>query len=802
MLIAKVVVDVATGETNQLYDYIVPVEWEKIVERGMRVGVPFGNRYVLGYIIDLTAETAYPVHKLKPLAELLDASPVLTEELLALGNWLSETTLSLKVTAYQAMIPAALKGKVDKQFVLTDGPVPEEVRKYFGKRKIIPFAEMINDKSAAEKINDWLKNEYIQVRYTVKNKVAAKKEKIISINGTDEEIEKFLAALHKRSEKQRQLLLYMKEHKEVPLRQIIENNIATRTTVKTLIEKKILIESEREVYRHPYADENEKRPKKLDLTKKQQKVLAPILQTIENHEHRTFLLHGVTGSGKTEIYMQAIERVLKKGKEAIILVPEISLTPQMVARFKGRFGKKVAVMHSGLSVGEKYDEWRKMAKKEVSVVVGARSAIFAPFTNIGIIIIDEEHEASYKQEESPKYHARDVAIYRAKYHSCPVVLGSATPSLESYARALKGRYELLTLNERVNQMQLPKVHVVDMREELRDGNRSMFSRALFEKMVDRLKKNEQIVLFLNRRGHSTFVMCRDCGYVPACPHCDISFTYHKTNHSLHCHYCGKEERFMNVCPSCQSPHIRFFGAGTQKVEEQLAKILPEARVIRMDVDTTRKKGAHEKLLNRFAKGEGDILLGTQMIAKGLDFPNVTLVGVLAADSMLYLPDFRAAERTFQLLMQVSGRAGRHELAGEVIIQTYTPNHYSIEYVKRHDYEKFFYHEMQLRKANGYPPYYYLTIVTVSHPELKETVQTTEKISRFLKNELSKETAVLGPVASPIVRLKDRYRYQCMIKYKNEPKLNEALKKILTHFRQEIHRGELQISIDPNPIVIL
>ncbi|CKF57162.1 primosome assembly protein PriA [Streptococcus pneumoniae] len=493
--------------------------------------------------------------------------------------------------------------------------------------------------------------------------------------------------------------------------------------------------------------------------------------------------------------------MLEKGKEAIVLVPEIALTPQMVDRFKGRFGSQVAVLHSALSVGEKYDEWRKILRKEVKVVVGARSAVFAPFENLGIIIIDEEHESSYKQEDNPRYHARDVAVWRGQYHKCPIVLGSATPTLESFARAKKGVYELLTMEKRMNEQALPTVEIVDMREELRDGNRSMFSKALHEKIADRLEKKEQMVLFLNRRGHSTFVMCRDCGYVVQCPHCDISLTYHKMNHRLKCHYCSYEENMPTACPACQSTYIRFFGTGTQKVEEEITKLFPEARVIRMDVDTTSRKGMHEKLLKAFGEEKADILLGTQMIAKGLDFPKVTLVGVLTADTMLHLPDFRASEKTYQLLTQVSGRAGRHELPGEVIIQTYTPEHYSIELAKNQQYDVFFDQEMQMRRTRQYPPYYYVVLVTVSHPELLKAVQVTEKIALYLRTHCSQQTMVLGPVASAIPRIKDRYRYQCMIKYKREPNLKNVLKMVNEHYQAEMQK-ELQISIDFNPTMLM
>ncbi|CEY29386.1 primosome assembly protein PriA [Streptococcus pneumoniae] len=593
----------------------------------------------------------------------------------------------------------------------------------------------------------------------------------------------------------------MENYKSTPLKVITEELQITDAPIKALVKKGFISEKYVEVYRNPYDDDDFEQTKPFPLTEEQKQVITPILSSITNETYNPFLLYGVTGSGKTEVYLQSIAAVLKKGKEAIVLVPEIALTPQMVDRFKGRFGSQVAVLHSALSVGEKYDEWRKILRKEVKVVVGARSAVFAPFENLGIIIIDEEHESSYKQEDNPRYHARDVAVWRGQYHKCPIVLGSATPTLESFARAKKGVYELLTMEKRMNEQALPTVEIVDMREELRDGNRSMFSKALHEKIADRLEKKEQMVLFLNRRGHSTFVMCRDCGYVVQCPHCDISLTYHKMNHRLKCHYCSYEENMPTECPACQSTYIRFFGTGTQKVEEEITKLFPEARVIRMDVDTTSRKGMHEKLLKAFGEEKADILLGTQMIAKGLDFPKVTLVGVLTADTMLHLPDFRASEKTYQLLTQVSGRAGRHELPGEVVIQTYTPEHYSIELAKNQQYDVFFDQEMQMRRTRQYPPYYYVVLVTVSHPELLKAVQVTEKIASYLRTHCSQQTMVLGPVASAIPRIKDRYRYQCMIKYKREPNLKNVLKMVNEHYQAEMQK-ELQISIDFNPTMLM
>ena len=482
-----------------------------------------------------------------------------------------------------------------------------------------------------------------------------------------------------------------------------------------------------------------------------------------------------------------------------MLVPEIALTPQMVERFKGRFGESVAVLHSGLSQGEKYDEWRKIEREEAQVVVGARSAIFAPLKNIGLIIIDEEHESSYKQDETPRYHARDLAIWRSKYHHCPIVLGSATPSLESRARAQKGVYQLLQLNHRAKAAaQLPAIEIVDMREEFQNHRTSTFSANLQEKIQNRLDKKEQTVLLLNRRGYSSFVMCRDCGFVLPCPNCDISLTLHMDTRSMRCHYCGHEEPIPNRCPNCGGNKIRYYGTGTQKVEEELRELYPQARTLRMDVDTTRRKGAHEQILQKFGAKEADILLGTQMIAKGLDFPEVTLVGVLNADTSLNLPDFRSSEHTFQLLTQVSGRAGRAEKAGEVVIQTFNPQHYAIELAKKQNYEQFYQQEMHVRHRGGYPPYYFTVKITASHPEEQVAAKKIFQIANQLKEVLSPQSLLLGPTPSMILRVKNRYYYQLIIKYKHEPNLPHVLDEILNGSQKEQRQG-LFVAIDNEPL---
>lgn len=802
-MIAEVIVDVTTKAIDRPFDYRVPDRFKDLVKAGMRVVVPFGPRKIQGFVTKVKDETDIKTGNIKEIVDLFDISPVLTDELLELSHWLTEKTLSYHITALQSMLPAAMKAKYEKEIqVLSEEELPQSLKELFGQRESILYADIPAEQ--LKRIQKHVQKGHLEVRYHVSQKSGKKKVRMLQMAVSKEKLAEKQQQLKKNAVKQKALISYLLEAGETTFlaKDLQQQTGASSQTLKTFIQEGVLTESYEEVYRDPYRDREFTPSAPLDLTPEQKEAADHIHQAVSEDQHETFLLHGVTGSGKTEIYLQTIDHVLQKGKEAIVLVPEISLTPQMVQRFKERFGSNVAVLHSGLSTGEKYDEWRKIHRKEVKLVVGARSAVFAPFENLGMIIIDEEHESSYKQEEMPRYHAKDVAIERASRHQCPVVLGSATPSLETYARAKKGVYTLLSLKHRVNQQQLPHVSLIDMREELRNGNRSMFSEELMLRLKEVLERKEQAVLFLNKRGYSSFVMCRDCGYVEQCPHCEISLTYHRYQKRLKCHYCGHEAPVPAECPECHSEHIRYFGTGTQRVEEELTKVLPEARVIRMDVDTTSRKGAHEKLLTSFGNKEADILLGTQMIAKGLDFPDVTLVGVLSADTSLHIPDFRSSEKTFQLLTQVSGRAGRHEKAGSVIIQSYTPSHYSIELTKQHDYEAFYEQEMLHRRHQSYPPYYFLSMVTVSHEEVTKAAHVTDQIVQFLKTNCAPNTRILGPAASPIAKIKDRYRYQCVIKYKRENELASLLRKIQDHYQKEMEQKQLMISIDMNPYMMM
>lgn len=804
--VAKVIVDVPTMQTDQPFTYLVPENLNEQLAVGMRVEVPFGNgnRHVQGFVLAIEPMAATVLDEtnvqLKELVAVLDLKPVLNTEMLALADYMKEKTFAFKITCLQTMLPSVMRADYQKYIYLTD-ELSEELQDqlFYGLEEI--SWDQAQERGILPQLMALRKQQKVDIRYEVTTRNKVKMVRFIQAAKEFEQLEEIRLGLRKGAKKKEQLLYYLqrlgtekvtavKEMKELGFSTALLNEAAKNGWL-TFVEK--------EAYRDPFANQTFEKTTALSLNAEQQVAVETILQSVQEQQSQTYLLEGITGSGKTEVYLQVIAEVLNQGKTAIMLVPEISLTPQMVQRFKSRFGEHVAVMHSGLSQGEKYDEWRKIERGEAEVVVGARSAIFAPIENIGVIIIDEEHEASYKQEDTPRYHARDLAIWRSEYHHCPVVLGSATPSLESRARAQKNVYQRLRLTQRANQAAtLPTIDVVDMRQEVENGNVSSFSMSLQEKLQERLEKNEQSVLLLNRRGYSSFVMCRDCGYVLPCPNCDISLTLHMDSKTMKCHYCGHEERIPYRCPNCGQDKIRYYGTGTQKVEEELQTLLPDSRILRMDVDTTRRKGAHEKILRTFGEGQADILLGTQMIAKGLDFPNVTLVGVLNADTALNLPDFRSSERTFQLLTQVSGRAGRAEKPGEVIIQSFNPEHYAIQLAKAQDYEDFYTKEMYIRHRGDYPPYYFTVQITASHPEENEAAKQMFQIATKLKQGLSPQAILLGPTPNAIMRVNNRYFYQVIIKYKQEPMLQPLLKEILTDTQRATARG-LKLSIDAEPM---
>lgn len=714
---AEVLVEIKAKAVDKTFTYKIP---DRInLEVGVRVLVPFGKRRLEGFVLNVINEGNFD-YELKEIISVIDEKPVINSEMLRLGEYISKKTLSPLITAYQTMLPRALKAKngfnVNKKYI----------------------SYLVVDKDGSDLKTDKQKEVY---NFVKENKKALKKE----ANGISVSI------------------------------------------VKTLLEKGYFKEINEEIYR--LDDTYEKEKLEYELTDSQKEVL----DRVDFSSFKPYLLHGVTGSGKTLVYIKMIEKVLEEGKEAILLVPEISLTPQMVSIFKKQFGKVVAILHSSLSNGEKYDEWRKIENGDAKVVVGARSAIFAPFTNLGIIIIDEEHSSTYKQDNLPKYSAIDVAIWRAKNYNIPVVLGSATPSIESYTRALTGTYELLEMPFRVNH-NLPKVSLINMKNEFKKGN-SVFSLDFVNKMNERLEKGEQVIVLLNRRGFSTVMTCKECGYTHKCPNCDIPLTYHQSSNSMKCHYCDYQTSKLFTCPECCSKNINSFGMGTEKLESLINETFPLANVVRMDVDTTRRKGAHERIINDFKDGKYNVLLGTQMISKGLDFSNVTLVAVVNGDSSLNIPDFRSAERTFQLLNQVAGRAGRGDKKGEVIIQGFNMDHYSIVSASNHDYGSFYKEEMRIRKALKYPPYYNLCSIRVSGKNYETVTFEADKISSYLRREIS-NNIILGPSAANIPKINNVYYVGIIIKFKQTKEIISALNFVNDKYKIN---SKVMVEVDLNPI---
>ena len=703
---------VEIGSIEKTFTYKVPSNFDVLA--GMRVLVPFGTRKLEGFILKIYDEGSFD-YEVKDIIDIIDDHPVINDEMLELGKYISKRSLSSLISVYQTMLPSALKAKSSRKF----------------NKKYLTYISYVNSDNI-------------------------------------------------KTVKQKEVLDYIRDKKEV-----LKSSISSKSILKYLLSNGNVCEIKKEVYR--LNDDVLINRKKYDLTLEQRSVI----ENISFDKFMPYLLHGVTGSGKTLVYIRLIEKVLESGKEAILLVPEISLTPQVVEIFKSYFGSVVAILHSGLSDGEKYDEWRKIERGEVSIVIGARSAIFAPFKNIGIIIIDEEHSSTYKQENVPRYDAITVALKRGGTYDCPVILGSATPSIESYTRAKMGVYKLLQMKNRVNN-NLPKVSLINMKDEFKKGNR-LFSEDALNKINDRLDKGEQVIILLNRRGFSTVITCHECGYTHKCPNCDIPLTYHKRNNIMKCHYCDYKSSKLLKCPSCGSNNINSFGMGTEKLEEEINKIFLKARTIRMDVDTTRRKNAYSKIINDFKSEKYNVLVGTQMIAKGLDFPKVTLVVVINGDASLNIPDFRSAERTFELLNQVSGRAGRADLAGEVIIQGFNIDHYSIVCSKNNDYYSFYKEEMKIRKILKYPPYYNLCLIRVSGKDYDMVYNEANKISIYLKNNL--KDIVLGPASAGIPKVNNIYYVQIIIKFKKTKDIISELVFINNKYKKK----SINVLIDLNPI---
>ena len=657
---------------------------------------------------------------------------------------------------------------VDINFVLNDELM--ELGKYLQERtlctKIVAYQTML---PSSMKVKEQKSNYSKYLYYIELNK---------SIDEIDEYINKY-----SRRKKHKEILDALREGRS------LKSNFDSKY-VNDLLKEDLIKLSKEQIYR---INKNKIIGDNIDLNSDQKNAI----KSVNLNEYKVHLLHGVTGSGKTEVYMNLIKNVVNENKCAIMLVPEISLTAQVVNKFYDRFGNDVAIFHSGLSEGERYDEYLKMLRGEVHIIVGTRSAIFMPIKNLGIVIIDEEHSDTYKQDSNPRYSAIDMAEFRCKLNNIPLVLGSATPSLESMARALKGVYNYIEMPNRVGNAKLPKISIVDMREEIKRRN-AIFSEELKFKLSTRLEKGEQSILLLNRRGYSTVISCKNCGYTYKCPHCDITLTYHKSSNNLRCHYCGYTIIKSDICPECKNNSLGEHGLGTEKLELELNKILPNARIIRMDADTTRNKGAHEDIINKFRKHEYDILLGTQMISKGLDFPLVTLVGVINADATLNIPDFRSGERTYSLLSQVAGRAGRSDLLGEVIIQTYDPDNYTLNCVCKNNYMDFYNYEMGNRKKLDYPPYYYLTSIKIASKDYDIASKEINKVRIFLEKKLSDNVIILGPTTANVFKINNVYRFQIIVKYKREPNLFNVLKEL-----DELYmlNNKCNIEIDNNPLQV-
>ncbi len=740
---ADIIVDISHEKLDKPFQYRVPEALRGIVEVGMCVTVPFGNgnRPLKGYVIELGEKCKFDPERTKDILAVASNGVGVEDKMIALAGYIRRNFGGTMIQALKTVLPARQSVKKLEQ---------KSVRRSLGK------------------------------------------EEIISLLGECE---------RKKQTARARLLRELVEQEEIPYQWITGKLGVTAATVKSLERDGALQVVTRSWYRNPVKFQT-KADQSRNLSPAQRYIVEEVCRDLDAGKRGTYLIHGITGSGKTEVYMQLISEVIGRGKQAIVLIPEIALTYQTLLRFYQRFGDRVSVMNSMLSAGEKYDQCERAKNGEIDVIIGPRSALFTPFPNLGLIVMDEEHEGSYKSESTPRYHARETALEAARLSGASVVLGSATPSMEAYSRAKKGEYRLFTLKERLTGGELPKVYTIDLRQELKEGNRSIFSRKLQELLADRLEKGQQSLLFLNRRGYAGFISCRACGLVMKCPHCDVSLSEHNGG-KLVCHYCGYETVKPAVCPQCGSKYIMGFKAGTQQIEEKLHQLFPQARTLRMDGDTTRTKDSYEKILASFANREADVLIGTQMIVKGHDFPNVTLVGVLAADLSLGANDYRSGEKTFELLTQAVGRAGRGELPGEAVIQTYQPEHYAVIYAAKQDYEGFYEEEILYRELSGYPPAAHMLAVQIYGKSEEATKQLAEKLSSVVKYKadvLLKTPAdlrVIGPAPASIGKINDMYRFVFYVKHREYEKL-VAVKDVLEGLLKEWQpRWEMvQFDFDP------
>lgn len=814
---------------EQAFTYKIPDELTPHVKIGSRVIAPFGVRRLTGFVVSFKASCE--LKEVKDLLDCLDESPVISEELLDLASWIADYYLCSLGEAIKTVLPAVLVRK-SRQYVeiisehaemhaaeiARSAPRQAQILRYVAQSKRISVDELkrrIGAKSLFMSLKQLERKGLIRTQQMfARRAVKEKTEKYVRLNSartSPQAFQELLAELERTAPKQAAGLSYVKQQgQEVRKKELLKQAQLSSVSLKALVDKGYVEVFEKTVFRDYYAPEVPDKPPQLQLTGEQKMATEQIAGAIAAGVFKAFLLFGVTGSGKTQVYIEAIHNVLQAGKTAIVLVPEISLTPQTVARFRSHFGDKIAVLHSAMSAGERYDSWQKLQRGDAVVAIGPRSAIFAPVANLGLVVVDEEQEGSYKQTDPvPRYHARDIAVVRAKRNQAVVILGSATPSSESFYNARNGKYQLLQLKKRVTDVAMPAVEIIDMLKERRlSGKREVpvFSRLLVKKMQEKLSRNEQIILLLNRRGFSSFIKCKECGYVAGCEHCNITMTYHLHGRHLRCHYCGSVRKAPDVCPECQGHDIVFTGYGTQKVETELQAQFPDVNVVRMDLDTTNRKWAHDRILRDFARGKYQILLGTQMVAKGLDFNRVTLVGVINADVGLLLPDFRSTERTFQLLTQVAGRAGRRNIAGEVIIQTYTPESFCLRCAQKHDFQRFYSEEILARRELSYPPFGRL-ISIVFKGENETSVRQAARTYAGLLAGANRGLEILGPVPAPIAKIQNKYRYQILLKSDRRrdaggKQVRSAVRSAAGQFRDRKRFRGVQIAVDVDPVVII
>lgn len=811
---ASVLVGLNRPETDKLFDYRIPEGVAVCI--GARVIVPFGsrNKKTEGYVLSLSEETEVPQDKIKEILEVTDeGEPILTPVLLDLAKWMQERYFCTLNQCLQAILPPGLRSK--SRWTVTVGAVTAEIKltpkekallALFGTRESLPLEEVQD--ALGENCLAFLRRAEAKGLLKLRQEIyrsAYQKEKRLYSLCLDHPL---LKETRQRAERDKRLLgqgrilEYLENGREATVAEMKEALGVTDSPIQTLLKKGILRERRQAEKRLPADTEKIERTKPFPPTAEQAAALSALRRELAREEKRPVLLHGVTGSGKTEVYMQLIAEVLAQGRQAIVLVPEIALTPQLASRFLSRFGDAVSVTHSRLSMGERVEQWRRARAGEISVVIGPRSALFLPFPDVGAIIMDEAHESSYVSDITPKYDTKEVAAEAAKRYGALFLMGTATPDVCSYYKACQGQFLLLKLKERTGGGVLPQVFVTDMRRELREGNRSAFGRELQAEIHKNLEKGEQTMLFLNRRGYATFVSCRSCGHVMKCPECDITYTYHAKEHALLCHYCGRKAPLLRLCPACGSKYIRYFGTGTQKIEEEAKELFPEARILRMDLDTTLTKHSHERILAAFAAGEADILIGTQMIAKGHDYPNVTLVGIMAADLSLNLNSFTAAETAFRLMVQAAGRAGRRDDRGRVLLQTYQPQHYAVQCAARQDYQSFYEEELLVRQMMGEPPFSAFFRILLTGAKKEETEQAAQELAKRLAEADSEGiAAILGPTPAALPKFRGEYRYQLIVKAAEEKPLRQLVVPVVQCMKKESGgRVRLQLSLNPANLV--